>query len=293
MMKRSFLVLLIPLLLSSLACALAVNNTASGPIGPCPEPDAPCVLFLAPNTGDTYALGTPILLHAQAQDSSAGVARIEFYDNFEALIGTVNASNPQGDALLSAIVTWQPPSAQTHFVYVQAFRADGSPSPRQEISVTVVQPPAGVSIPTPAGPAPSPTPEGTSNQSAPQAQAAIVSPPTPQTALSAGQGGAEAATVEESSSAATEESSTPADAAPTSLTAVVAVNLANVRVSPSLSASMAANPVTAGMELDLVFRSPDNQWAAITLPTGGYGWIFVPNTLTVNGDLTTLPTATP
>lgn len=294
-MKR-FLVLLIPLVWSSLACAVSVGGGTTDSSGPCPDADLPCVVFLAPTVGDTYALGVPILLHAQAQDSGTGIAKIEFYDNFEAVIGSVAASNPQGDPTLNAIVAWDAPSAQTHFVYVQAFRADGTASPRKEISVQVVQPPAGVTLPSPAAPnaAVTPTTEGTSSNQTGAANAqnaesssAALSAPSPEAALSTGQGGGEVLTESSATESADQAVTT------TTLTAVVAVSVANVRVSPDLQADIASSPVVAGTNLELVFRSPDNQWAAIALAGGGYGWIFIPNTLTVNGDLTTLPTATP
>jgi hypothetical protein len=84
------------------------------------------VVWLAPKTGNRYAQGTPIQLYALARDLGTGVAKIEFYDNFDQIIATVTAPNPQGVPELSGIVTWTPTQPQLTFVRVRAFRADGT-----------------------------------------------------------------------------------------------------------------------------------------------------------------------
>ena len=147
---KIWLRLLIPILLTTLACSLAVDDGSQGATTrPIVGEDRPAVIFLAPVQGNRYALGTEVLLYAEASDLGAGVARVEFYDNFDGVIGSVAALNPNGDPTLSAIVAWTPPNAQTHFIRVKAIRADGTESTQRETSIEVVES-TGQPVPAPA-----------------------------------------------------------------------------------------------------------------------------------------------
>ena len=85
----------------------------------------PLVQLLAPVDGSVYAEGTQVEFMAIAQDSLAGVARLEFrVDDFT--VGEVTASDPAGQPSLEGRAPWQAAEQQNHIVNVEAFRADGS-----------------------------------------------------------------------------------------------------------------------------------------------------------------------
>jgi hypothetical protein len=259
LMKNLFRIL-IPILLASVACSLAVS-TPDKPSDnrPVIREDRPAIAFLNPVTGDKYALGTQIILYAEARDLGAGIARVEFYDNFDALIGTVNAASPAGVPSLSARYTWQPLSAQIHFIKAKAIRADGTESPLQEIQIEVVE--VG---PVPTAP-PSPIP---SNETTP--------PQVTEEAVSQGERQSQPVT--------------PAVAGSVTLQAVVSVEVVQVRVRPDQTAEI-AGLLSSGQTIPLVGRSADNLWYATPMQTGGYGWVFG-NLLQISGDPSTLPLVT-
>jgi hypothetical protein len=220
------------------------------------------VILLAPGQGNRYAQGTEVLLYAEASDLGAGVAKVEFYDNFDGVIGTVNASNPNGDPTLSAIVPWTPPSAQTHFIRVRAFRADGTDSTQQEVSIDVVEA------------------QGASS-SAPQQQSQAA--PDAAETTQATQPVQEAATAAEAPTQPVTNASLPA---------TVNVQALNVRVAPDINAGIAATALNSGTQIQVVGRSTDNLWFATPISGGGVGWVFS-NGLTVQGDSSTLPLVAP
>jgi hypothetical protein len=182
---------------------------------------------------------------------------VEFYDNFDGVIATVAANNPDGDPTLTAIVPWIPPNAQTHFIRVQAFRADGTESSRDEISIDVVDV------------AGAPSPQQT--EDAASQQGAVDAPTQP-----------------------AQEAATAADAPPvqnttnTSLTATVNVEALNVRVAPNINASIATTALTSGSQIQLVGRSADNLWFATPIEGGGVGWVFG-QPLDIQGEASSLP----
>jgi hypothetical protein len=244
---------------AALACTLAVDDGSQGSARrPVVGAERPAVILLAPAQGNRYALGTEVLLYAEASDLGAGVAKVEFYDNFDGVIGTVNASNPNGDPTLSAIVPWTPPNAQTHFIRVQAFRADGTDSTREEVSIDVVE-----------------APGASSNAPQQQSQAAPDA--------------AETQPVQEAATAA-EAPTQPVTNA--SLPATVNVQALNVRVAPDINAGIAATALNNGTQIQVVGRSTDNLWFATPISGGGVGWVFS-NGLTVQGDSSTLPLVAP
>jgi len=247
------------LMLAALACSLSATGSGEADTRPVVSEDRPAVVLLAPQSGERYAQGTTVLLHAQARDLGNGIAKIEFYDNFEAVISTVNASNPQGDPTLTALVEWQPPSAQRHFVRVKAFRADGSESQVQEVSIEVVEAAA----------------------PAVQLNAAPVEPVAEEAP----------AQPEQESEPAAQSQDEPAQEAPSTLQAVVVLDVVNVRVAPDVTAQIAQTPLTGGTTITLVGRSADNLWFATPLASGSVGWVFG-DTLTIQGDGAALPLVT-
>lgn len=263
-------IFLLPLLLATLACSFAVANdsTDATDLRPVVDEARPAVTILSPRADETYALGTTVLLLAEARDLTSGVTEIIFLDNFDGEIGRVTASNVAGDGILTGVVEWQPPTAQRHFIKAQAVRADGVRSDIREVSILV----AAVEGFQPAA------------QSAPQTDAdapvSEITAPT-QTTVS-----------NEPQPTATDEPITqePAPAEPEStgtLQGTTTVTI-NIRVAPNTAAAIAANPLQPNTTIDLIGRSEDNLWYAIPLSTGGTGWVFGSG-VTVNGDPNQLP----
>ncbi|MBZ0310109.1 MAG: hypothetical protein K8I82_28875, partial [Anaerolineae bacterium] len=135
-MKRLAWLILI-LMTASFACTLAVGNTSEeSVVRPVLASDRPAVILIAPKNGSRYALGTEILIYAEAGDLETGVARIEVFENFDTPVGKIETATPQEK--LAGTVRWKPTIPQTYLIRVQAFRADDTPSSPQEISIEVV-----------------------------------------------------------------------------------------------------------------------------------------------------------
>lgn len=129
--------LILMLMAASFACTLAVENGTQEEINrPVLNADRPAVILITPKNGSRYALGTEILIYAEARDLETGVARIEVFENFDTPIGKIETATPQ--ETLSGIVRWKPTVPQTYLLRVQAFRADDTASSPQEISIEVV-----------------------------------------------------------------------------------------------------------------------------------------------------------
>lgn len=262
--------LLIPLLLTSFACSVAARDSqANQDTRPIVEENQLRIVFLAPASGSRFALGAWVLLYAEALDTGAGVAKIEFYDSFDAVIGTVEATNPQGDRRLTALFPWQPTTVQIHLIKAKAFRADGTPSNTAEVTIEVALSQSGTQLPPPAQPTSDLTQTPPASPQAAVTQDAAAAQPT---APAAGAGGGEAPQV------------------PVTLQAVVSAEALNVRVAPNTTAAIAASALTTGTRIQLVGRSQDGLWYATPLAAGGVGWVFA-EALTVEGDPATLPLA--
>jgi hypothetical protein len=258
------LCLIIPLLFATLACALSAEGVNFDDPRPILSEDKPSIVFLAPASNSRYAAGAQIQLFAEAQDLGAGVARIEFYDNFDSIIGTVNATNSGGDPILQAIVPWTPIEAQRHFIKAKAFRADNTSSTQAEVIIEVVAVP-GLTLPA--------------------AQTAAT--PTAEPQPTATQAAASAAPTDASTSA--QVAPPPTTAAAVTVQARVTVEVLNVRVAPRTDADMAALPLAANTTIQLVGRSEDNRWFATPLPSGSAAWVWANSLEIVEGDAAALP----
>lgn len=169
-MKRlTFLILI--LTITSFACTLAVGSGESQDSRSILTDDRPSVALLIPTNGSHYALGTEILIYAEARDLGAGVVRIEFIDNFDNKIGTVTATQAQPE--LKGTVRWKPIAAQTYLIRAQAYRTDDTASHPQEISV-VVEEKQGVVVVNSTQDAPNPTQSTSTTNSATNAPPAIL-----------------------------------------------------------------------------------------------------------------------
>lgn len=128
------------LMLGSLACSLSYHTETQVRTEQSVAAK-PLVLMLAPVNNSVFAEGVDVQLHAIAQDSLAGVARVEFRIDDLAKIGEITASNPAGDASLEAQVVWRASGKQAHQLIVEAFRADGSSLGESAIRITVADAP--------------------------------------------------------------------------------------------------------------------------------------------------------
>jgi hypothetical protein len=123
--------------LASLACSIdfdAKDDTTD-------IQSKPIVRLLAPVNNSIYAEGVEVQLYAIAQDSLAGVARIEFrLDDLEQL-GAIFAENPAGEPSLEARIAWTATGKQAHQLIVEAFRADESSLGESAVIITVTDQP--------------------------------------------------------------------------------------------------------------------------------------------------------
>lgn len=142
------LVVFIALLSASLACSLTNEENLEGG-GKLVVDERPALVLLAPANQNDYEAGTTVVFHAMARDVGAGVARIEFTINLPGdsvqLIET--AENPQGQAMLEAMVEWTAIGNQTYLIDAVAYRADGTPSNAEQISIKIYDPNPPANIP--------------------------------------------------------------------------------------------------------------------------------------------------
>jgi len=153
--RQPLMLCLLLLVVAGLACTLE-NATGGSQVSPDLQ-TRPLVVILAPVNASVYAEGTVVQLHAIAQDSLAGVARLEFRMD-DLLVGEARSDAPNGQPSLEAQTTWTAADQRGHVLTVEAFRANGSSLGSADVTLKVTgQPgssPAGVSAPptfTPAG----------------------------------------------------------------------------------------------------------------------------------------------
>ncbi len=285
-MKRQLILLFALLVVTSLGCSLSVAAPESD-TGVTLNEQRPAVIFLAPQGDERFALGATVPLYAEARDLSTGVSRIEFYDNFDAVIQTITADNPAGVPRLVAQVDWQPPTAQRHFISARAFRADGTESALAEVSIVVEDLP-GAPVADSAAPAAPPTATDDAETSG---VAEPAQPAAAETEAQPAQSGASADTEPaQPADLATEQAAPPPDLSGTVLQGTVTVEALNVRTGPQVTAAIAASPLRFGDTIELVARSAEGVWYATPLSDQAFGWVFG-SSLDVEGDPETLPVA--
>ena len=165
-MSSRIIFVILTLLFASLACNLA-NSDADTTNQKVVTEERPTVVMLAPANNTTFQVGTKVNFHAVARDLVDGVARIEFVIDVPGNPVTLiqNSTNPNGDATLEAIVSWEAVGNQTLLVEVRAFRADGTPSNSEQISIAVVG--GSASVDTTTDPAVTPPADGTTDTAPP------------------------------------------------------------------------------------------------------------------------------
>ena len=136
-----FLFVFIALLGASLACSLTNEENLEGG-GKLVVEERPALVLLAPANQNEYMVGTKVIFHAQARDVGAGVVRIEFTINLPGdpvqLIESTPNNEPQAN--LVVILEWTAVGNQTYLVEAVAYRADGTPSNQEQISIKIYDP---------------------------------------------------------------------------------------------------------------------------------------------------------
>lgn len=129
---RELLIFVVASLLS--ACTL----TAEAPT-PIPTPDLPTVKFQSPQNNDRVYENTDLTVDIVAQDTTQGIARIEFFvDGIKVNEGTP----PESEAVdvFRVNMNWLTSGAGAlHSLSAIAYRPDGTPSDQATILIEVVK----------------------------------------------------------------------------------------------------------------------------------------------------------
>ncbi len=232
--RRSWILAAAALMLAGLAC----NMGTPGETRVEDLEDRPLVLLLAPLNGSVIAEGAEVALHAVAQESHAGVARIELRAD-DIPVGEVTGEG--GSPSLAGVVMWRAAGVRGHLITAEAYRADGTSMGLNEVTVQVVEPPGGRPLPAASTPTPAATPS-------PQLEASPE--PTP---------------------------SVPAVVIPEGSPVARASGQAlNLRQGPGTNYPP-VGAMALGEGLPIVGRSVDGNWWAVAFG-GGTAWVFAPLT---------------
>jgi hypothetical protein len=222
--------------------------------------DRPALVLLAPVTGNVYAAGTQVTLHALATDIEGTISRIEFIIDLpgEELVLVYPSDNPEGEASLEAVMTWEAFGNQTYIVHAHAYRSAGDPNdlgddvPSNEglTSITVVDPSS--AGPVPDTPSLDETPEVTE-----------IAP--------------------------TDDSSIDLDSLQVVIATVSAVT-APIRQGPGVTYELIEN-IPQGQMIEVVGRSEDSVWFAIRLIMVSDGYLRMSSIFRVIS--TIYPSSTP
>jgi len=216
--------------------ALACTMSSSGETTTEDLQAKPLVLLLAPANGSVIAEGAEVALHAVAQESRVGVARIELRVD-ELPVGEVAGAGAEPS--LQGVVTWRAEGVRGHLISAEGYRPDGTSVGLNEVTVQVVEPPGGHPLPAAATPT------------------AIQTPSPPPEASPAPTSGAPVIVIPEGSPVAR------------------AVGQAlNLRQGPGTNYPLVGG-LAAGEALPIVGRSVDGNWWAVAFG-GGTAWVFAP-----------------
>jgi hypothetical protein len=122
-------------LLLWLIVAAGCNLSSTAPT-PAPTPDLPQVEFLAPVNGSRVLDGVELEVELLAQDSTAGIARVELLVDDQ----PQGESQPEANSVpvYRVLLAWQAQGIGVHPLTAIAYRADGTPSDPVTILVEVV-----------------------------------------------------------------------------------------------------------------------------------------------------------
>ncbi|PJF44983.1 MAG: hypothetical protein CUN55_01195 [Phototrophicales bacterium] len=182
MLQNRFSIYTVGLLLffAGLACSLVPEGTVTDDQR-LVRPERPALLLLTPQQGSRYALGTPVIFHAIAQDA-VGINRLEVHiDQPETPLVLTHVIDPPATEV-EVLLPWMPPNSQLYLISVLAFREAGSPSdpsddiPSNEILLSIdVLPSSQVAPPPPFTPEVVPSSTITVDNALPSISAVITS----------------------------------------------------------------------------------------------------------------------
>ena len=143
-----WLFVLVALLSATLACSLTNEENLEGG-GKLVIEERPALVLLAPANQNEYMVDTTVVFHAQARDVGAGVVRIEFTINLpgDPVQLIESTPNEESQATLEATLEWIAIGNQTYLVDVVAYRADGTPSNQEQISIKIYDPNPPANVP--------------------------------------------------------------------------------------------------------------------------------------------------
>ncbi|MCB9457551.1 MAG: hypothetical protein H6671_16315 [Anaerolineaceae bacterium] len=129
LLKRGFSLLV-------LVIAAAGCNLSSTAPTPYPTPDLPRVEFLSPVNGSRVIDGVELDVELLAQDSTAGIARVELLVDDQ----PHGESQPEANSVpvYRVLLAWRAQGVGVHPLTAIAYRADGTPSDPVVILVEVV-----------------------------------------------------------------------------------------------------------------------------------------------------------
>jgi hypothetical protein len=131
-MLRAVLLAAAVILLS--ACHIRTNNATNTPY---PTPDIPRASFLFPDNKSTVLEGADLAIQVLAEDSGAGVARVELsVDDFASAEAKPEVSSAV--PVFNTILHWTAQGIGKHSLTVTAYRSDGTPSTPTIIIIEVV-----------------------------------------------------------------------------------------------------------------------------------------------------------
>ncbi|HRF97486.1 MAG TPA: Ig-like domain-containing protein [Aggregatilineales bacterium] len=104
---------------------------------PFPTPDIPRVQFVSPANNSRVVDGTDLTIDIFGQDSSLGIAKIEFYAN-GSLIKEASLPNYDVQTDFRVQVNWLASGVGFHALSAIAYRPDGTRSDEAYLSIEVV-----------------------------------------------------------------------------------------------------------------------------------------------------------
>jgi hypothetical protein len=104
---------------------------------PFPTPDIPRVQFVSPANNSRVVDGTDLTIDLFGQDSSLGIAKIEFYAN-GSLIKEASLPNYDVQTDFRVQVNWLASGVGFHALSAIAYRPDGTRSDEAYLSIEVV-----------------------------------------------------------------------------------------------------------------------------------------------------------
>ncbi|MFN8528472.1 MAG: CARDB domain-containing protein [Anaerolineae bacterium] len=249
---------------------------------------APTVRIVSPLPNAAYLVGVPVNIQAQIGNAGADIDRVEIaVDN--TLAATLPQPNTSASPAFNIVYTWTATGEGDHIVAVTAYRADGSNSAPQTVTISVraqgAQPPTDL-----------PTQNTTTNTSGgsqnTQPTNTSQSQPNPlnlaQTQSAAQQA---AQTSVQSASQPASQASQPAPQTAASATPNVPTasftQAINVRRGPGTNFDPPLGTFAVGQTTEILGTNLDGTWLKVRFGSGE-GWVYGPLT-TITGSIAQLP----